>query len=324
MRVTGIYNNVSLRTPLKTKKQKEVGSCPPDTNCKGKNNYPNISGLPFLGNIIYINDYIGEKNGKSIKSSNGAADFFTVQYFLNLPVADDAPQDIVSIFNSAYAIKNTIASVSDKFDNIYSDTFATICDVYENLIVDNSSWHCFKDGNQLVELDKRGNLLRETTFRDDFPEIIRDYKNNQVIFIESKKKDGSIKDFTVCLKCKNIDDPECIKSKESFSFKDGKPYRYCVSVSKDIYSDGFTASKAYTYKDNVLTGYDSQLTIAGGTEYSSKYYEFLPRINEGHLPIYGESVPVRYVTNKVVAKGYLIHSNEEIVLSRYLKDYAKL
>ncbi len=66
-----------------------------------------------------------------------------------------------------------------------------------------------------------------------------------------------------------------LSRRKVFSFKAGKkPYRYCVSVSKDIYSDGFTASKAYTYKDNVLTGYDSQLTIAGGTEYSVNIMNF--------------------------------------------------
>lgn len=320
MRVTGIYNNASLQTPFKTKKYKEASSCTVETNCKSKDNYSNY--LPFLGNIIYFNKYSGNTSGP-IKQHNDS-DFFSVQYFLNLPVVDDTPQDIVSIFNSAYAIRNTIGSVSDRFDNIYNDTFATICDVCKNLLMDNSSWRCFKDNNKFVELDKKGKLLRETTFRDDFPQIIRDYKNNRVIFVESKKKDGNIKDFTVCLKCKDIDDPECIKSRESFSFKAGKPYRYCVSVSKDVYSDRFTANRAYTYKNNALVGYDSHLSIAAGTEYSREYYEFLPRVNEGHLPIYSESIPARFVANKVVTKGYLIHSNEEIVLSRYLKDYAEL
>ena len=69
MRVTGIYNNVSLRTPLKTKKQKEVGSCPPDTNCKGKNNYPNISGLPFWVILFILMITLVRKTVESIKSS---------------------------------------------------------------------------------------------------------------------------------------------------------------------------------------------------------------------------------------------------------------
>lgn len=319
MRVNGIHNIAPFCAPLTIEKNKEDIARAVKPSAGSGDDYSALNHLSFLGKIIRFDNYIGRKNDKLTNPANRASNLFAMQYFLNLPMDEDASQDIASVLNSAYIIQNSAAFVYERFDNIYNDTYNVICDVYKNLRKDNTSRNCFKIDNKLIELDKKGNLLRETTFRNNFPEIIRNYKNNSVIFIESKKDCDKLEDFTVYFKCKNIDDAECIKAREAFTFKEGKPYRYCAAVEKDVSSDRLVADRAYTYNGDMLSGYDLYLTVAGGVEYSGEYYEFRPKINADYLPVFNESAPVRFVTNKIVSGGHLIHSNQEIVLSEYLK-----
>ncbi len=109
-------------------------------------------------------------------------------------------------------------------------------------------------------------------------------------------------------------DETIINAKESYTIENGKLSRYTLKCAAQIDSDNFIANDSYKFKRGVFKGYDRNLTVSAGTEYSSEYYEFKIHPRYEYSPLYiSEAEFSRYVKNKVAVNDIVYYSSNEII-----------
>jgi len=244
-------------------------------------------------------------------------------------VKKPASADILALFNEAEKTTSAFLPILDEAENIHSyakNTISKVNDTYLEVCISNN--RDFSRGTLRIK-DDNGVIKTEAAFdRDGNLEIIKDYKNDSVIYfdklpsLELKSEytynKNSAKEFTVLLGCENMANDAAIAAKESFSFDSGTLRRYTGSCTSDIKYDRFYSDFAYTFKRGILKAFDLKYTVAAGTEYSNKCFMFdCEHYDYNCTAALSNASPARYVENKVFYNGAIRHSTKELRFSDY-------
>lgn len=243
-------------------------------------------------------------------------------------VKEPAPADVVALFDEAGKTISALWPILDRFEDVFAYADNTISDakVLYNKV-------CAAKGEvskgTLREKDNDGTIKMEASFdRNGNLEIIKDYQNNRVIHfnslpsLELKSEYSYDKhpadEFTVFTDCEDMDGNDTIKAKESFSYHSGALRRYTGACVADIGHGMFYSDFAYSFKRNILTGFDSKYTIAAGTEYSNSCFIFdCKHYDYNCMVALSKASPTRYVENKVFYNGVIHYSTKELRFSDY-------
>ncbi len=230
----------------------------------------------------------------------------------------DIPEKYLFLFDNVKFIKNSISPILDNFEDVYNYADNVISKVNENYdLLCKSALNTPRSGI-LDEVDDNGITGRSTKFDNcGSPEIIRDYINKRVILFDNSKEDSKNRKYTVFLDCEDVNNPETIKAKKSYTFESGMLSRYTGECTMDINPYCFVADEAFTFKRNVFKSYDKHLTVAGGAEYSSEYYEFKLHPSLSYYCAPKEAEFRRFVKNKVSANNIIRYSTDEFLMSQY-------
>lgn len=221
------------------------------------------------------------------------------------------PEKYIPVIKESEKIISSVPVVINKFSDIHP---------YAKDIVHNAKCNYVSAELSEVrkgfidEFDNVGNLKMKTVFdRNGKLKLIKDYKNNAAILFD---KDKPGKKYTVFVECKNIDDPEYIEAEESFTFEAGLPYQYTTYCKAEINPGRFLADEAYNFRNHSFKSYDKNLTVAGGAEYSSAYYEF-----DSHPGYVCDFDPLRcnfkcFVKDKVAVNDRIYYSADDFLISQ--------